>query len=302
MDVKAVLVINDRLFSGIVETGGTITFGSGKKDTVQVEGYAAKQITVINRPSGLSVKGINIDQNNVPMESVVIIDEASQSYMYFTTLIRTSLKKYKVPYRGTIKLGRNQYSNEIVIDLPFISRDHLVLKCDSGSIRVEDLDSSIGTFINGKRISIGKLTPGDELNILSLTIKYSNGELTFIGVNEDLTLKEAKDQTAESVMDESDPDKLVFHKSPRVQESLPSQPVIIANPPSKGQKYEKCLELRNVISEETVLTKLSVQEGIPQYLMLARKTPYQNLKEQFQMYTKLEELAGDEKNHIILTP
>jgi hypothetical protein len=45
-----------------------------------------------------------------------------------------------------------------------------------------------------------------------------------------------------------------------------------------------------------------VQEGIPQYLMLARKTPYQNLKEQFQMYTKLEELAGDEKNHIILTP
>jgi hypothetical protein len=36
--------------------------------------------------------------------------------------------------------------------------------------------------------------------------------------------------------------------------------------------------------------------------MLARKTPYQNLKEQFQMYTKLEELAGDEKNHIILTP
>ena len=70
----------------------------------------------------------------------------------------------------------------------------------------------------------------------------------------------------------------------------------------KGQKYEKCLELMNVISEETVLTKLSVQEGIPQYLMLARKTPYQNLKEQFQMYTKLEELAGDEKNHIILTP
>ena len=272
MDVKAVLVINDRLFSGIVETGGTITFGSGKKDTVQVEGYAAKQITVINRPSGLSVKGINIDQNNVPMESVVIIDEASQSYMYFTTLIRTSLKKYKVPYRGTIKLGRNQYSNEIVIDLPFISRDHLVLKCDSGSIRVEDLDSSIGTFINGKRISIGKLTPGDELNILSLTIKYSNGELTFIGVNEDLTLKEAKDQTAESVMDESDPDKLVFHKSPRVQESLPSQPVIIANPPSKGQKYEKGRGAGSMLLGSGAMIGASVLTGMMSPALLAARS------------------------------
>ena len=239
MKVKAVLVIDDRLYYGFVDTGGQITFGSGKKDTVKVEGYAAKEITVFNRPGGLSVKGINIDQDNVPMESVVIIDERNQSYMYFTTLVRTAIRKYQVPYRGTMKLGRSLYSNDIVINLPFISRDHLIMKCDSGSIRVEDLDSSIGTFLNGKRISIGKFNPGDELTILSLSIKYGNGELSFEGVNEDLTLRPPKDIVSESVKDESDPDRLIFHKSPRVQESLPSQPVIIANPPAKGQKYER---------------------------------------------------------------
>ena len=35
-------------------------------------------------------------------------------------------------------------------------------------------------------------------------------------------------------------------------------------------------------------------------LMLARKTPYQNLANQFPLYKQLEELASDKKNHTIL--
>ena len=71
---------------------------------------------------------------------------------------------------------------------------------------------------------------------------------------------------------------------------------------TKGQRYEKCLELMNVMAEADVLTTLSLQEQIPQYLMLARRTPYQNLSNRFPLYTQLEELASDGKNHIILTP
>ena len=51
-----------------------------------------------------------------------------------------------------------------------------------------------------------------------------------------------------------------------------------------------------------ILTKLSIRDGAPQYLMLARKSPYQNLAGQFPLYAQMEELASDEKNHIILTP
>ena len=69
-----------------------------------------------------------------------------------------------------------------------------------------------------------------------------------------------------------------------------------------GPRYEKCLELMNVIAEADVLTALSVQEEVPQYLMLARKTPYQNLAGRFPLYAQMEELAGNEKNHVILTP
>ncbi len=69
-----------------------------------------------------------------------------------------------------------------------------------------------------------------------------------------------------------------------------------------GQRYEKCLELLNVMAEKDVLTALSVQGGSPQYLMLARKSPYQDLARQFPKYAQIEELASNEKNHIILTP
>ena len=64
----------------------------------------------------------------------------------------------------------------------------------------------------------------------------------------------------------------------------------------------KCLELMNVMAEADIMTALSVQDGKPQYLMLARKSPYKPLAEQFTMYSELENLANNEKNNVILTP
>ena len=69
----------------------------------------------------------------------------------------------------------------------------------------------------------------------------------------------------------------------------------------KGKRYEKCLELMNVMAEADVMTALSVQDGEPQYLMLPRKSPYKTLIEQFTLYSELEKLANNEKNHVILT-
>ena len=69
---------------------------------------------------------------------------------------------------------------------------------------------------------------------------------------------------------------------------------------ARGQRYEKCLKLMNVMAEADILTALSVQEGVPQYLLLARRSPYRPLADQFQLYSQLECLASDEENHVIL--
>ncbi|MBR4501268.1 MAG: hypothetical protein IKP22_05195 [Clostridia bacterium] len=67
---------------------------------------------------------------------------------------------------------------------------------------------------------------------------------------------------------------------------------------TEGLRYEKCLELMNVMAEADVLTALSVQEGSPRYLLLARR--YRSLSELFPIYAQLEKLAGNENNRIML--
>ena len=69
-----------------------------------------------------------------------------------------------------------------------------------------------------------------------------------------------------------------------------------------GQRYEKCLKLMNVMAEARILTALSVQEGEPQYLLLARRSAYAPLVEQFPIYGQLEKLGANAENHIILVP
>ena len=69
---------------------------------------------------------------------------------------------------------------------------------------------------------------------------------------------------------------------------------------TEGLRYRKCLELINVMAEANVLTALSVREGRPQYLLLARRTPYRYLADLFPIYAQLEKLAGDENNRVML--
>lgn len=70
----------------------------------------------------------------------------------------------------------------------------------------------------------------------------------------------------------------------------------------KGERYEKCLELMNLMAGADMLTALSVQDGAPRYLLLARRSPYPHLSEAFPIYAQLEALACAEDNHVILTP
>ncbi len=77
---------------------------------------------------------------------------------------------------------------------------------------------------------------------------------------------------------------------------------VAINSDVKGTRYEKCIELMNGIAEADVLSSLSVQNGAAQYLLLARKTPYETLSEGFPLYAELEKLASNDNNRVILGP
>jgi hypothetical protein len=70
------------------------------------------------------------------------------------------------PVDGELILGREHPSADLVIPDPGVSRRHARLLPDKGTVILEDLGSSNGTYVNGQRISGPvELGTGDEVQI-----------------------------------------------------------------------------------------------------------------------------------------
>ena len=70
-------------------------------------------------------------------------------------------------------LGRRPY-NDIVIDNLAVSGEHAVLQMSGAEVHVEDLNSTNGTYINGKAVKKQLLQNSDTVEIGKYKIKYVN--------------------------------------------------------------------------------------------------------------------------------
>lgn len=73
------------------------------------------------------------------------------------------------PVTGPVVIGRAAEA-DISVSAEEISRRHALVKPTPDGLQVEDLGSSNGTFINGKRVQQGFLKPGDELRLDSVRL------------------------------------------------------------------------------------------------------------------------------------
>ncbi|HZY97349.1 MAG TPA: FhaA domain-containing protein [Candidatus Cybelea sp.] len=64
--------------------------------------------------------------------------------------------------QGRTRIGRGDESEIVLVD-PSVSRSHAVVEIDAAGPVVRDLDSTNGTFVNGRRITAQALRDGDEL-------------------------------------------------------------------------------------------------------------------------------------------
>jgi len=92
------------------------------------------------------------------------------------TRVRMALPKYMLrgvsgavfgkvfPVHGPVVIGRAAEA-DISVAAEEISRRHALVKPTADGLSVEDLGSSNGTYINGKRVQQGFLKPGDELRL-----------------------------------------------------------------------------------------------------------------------------------------
>jgi Protein of unknown function (DUF3662)/FHA domain len=103
-------------------------------------------------------------RDSVPLGAIAIEAAASPS-----AEAKFSLRMVKgVPpdgvysIQGTARVGRSEESEIVLVD-PSVSRQHAVVEVDAGEPFVRDLDSTNGTFVNGRRVKVSTLRDGDEL-------------------------------------------------------------------------------------------------------------------------------------------
>jgi hypothetical protein len=80
-----------------------------------------------------------------------------------------------LPVEGEVVIGRSRDADLRVID-PDTSRRHARIVCDGKSCVVHDLESTNGTWVNGKRVSTHTLRPGDRIQIGSQEIAFCEVE------------------------------------------------------------------------------------------------------------------------------
>lgn len=242
MVITAVLLQNEHLYSFALRYGQEISVGSNKKDDVQIAEFTSGQIVIKWKNNGVYVnakKAYNFEKEVVPLNTIMVLNNATKTVLYLCSETSVSEKSIKLPYNCILKFGRSD-SNDVVMKLPFVSSSHFILKNEAGNVRIEDQGSTNGLYLNGKRVNIAKMKSGDVLSILSVQITLVNGTITFANVGDKLDIKKIESQPADSASHVSANSlHLKYRRSPRTQDQLPSQDIVLANAPNKGQKYEK---------------------------------------------------------------
>lgn len=111
---------------------------------------------VTSRQTALLKISRTIDPETLPQDACLIIKDREPFY----------LKK------AIIKIGRRS-SNDVVLDDPMVSRDHIQLRADNGRFFLFDLGSTGGTKVNNYPAHNQVLKPGDVIQIGKTTLIYN---------------------------------------------------------------------------------------------------------------------------------
>jgi len=77
--------------------------------------------------------------------------------------------------RAMVVVGRHP-ACDTRLDSLRVSRHHCCMTHENGEVVVRDLGSTNGIRINGQRIEIGRMRPGDELSIAHIRYRLENGQ------------------------------------------------------------------------------------------------------------------------------
>ncbi|MDX2036344.1 MAG: FHA domain-containing protein [Isosphaeraceae bacterium] len=81
-----------------------------------------------------------------------------------------------IPLDGSMVVVGRHPQCDARLDSLRVSRHHCCMTNDNGEVVVRDLGSTNGIRINGQRVEIGRLRPGDELSIAHIRYRLESGQ------------------------------------------------------------------------------------------------------------------------------
>lgn len=108
-------------------------------------------------------------------------------------------------------VGRDE-ENKLHIDSTAVSRFHAVLFAENGEHYVQDMESTNGTFLNGKKIKKAKINPGDKVTVanVDIVVEGSTSPLDALKAPLDLTVTVDRPIPSEQTIIVKDPTQALF--------------------------------------------------------------------------------------------
>ncbi len=78
-----------------------------------------------------------------------------------------------ISHASPITIGRDKEADIQLLEDPEVSRIHTAIRYWDDIFVIRDMGSQNGTLVNGKKVDVGKLSPGDVVKIGNTEIKVS---------------------------------------------------------------------------------------------------------------------------------
>lgn len=215
MSYIARIYCDDKLYSLDLSNIEQATIGSDVSDTLRIIGCSLRKAHITFNKSGnsfvIKAKGM-YDRDNSPISSDMIsvgktysIDGDPDIYIAIHPKQADGNKAIGLDNIQEIYIGRSSQNN-VILHNKRTSSNHCKIYRTSGLLKIRDLRSSNGTYVNGKRINEKTLVDGDVINISVYELVIKNNTLTFYNVGDELefnmeSVEEKRDSGTVSMFD-----------------------------------------------------------------------------------------------------
>lgn len=245
MNYVVTILTEKYLYRVNIEGGIKYTLGSGKKDLfpmseLGIDGQLGMFFNEKKQVLKLTAKTIPLSVKEINEEArLVHICGYPKMEVSFTRDTGEYPESYAIPYECQIHIGRSK-KNDIVLNESYVSRNHLLITAEKGRIRIEDLESTYGTYLNGSPVKKAMLKSGDEIDICDLRMICKENRLYFYNLHEKPEFKYQKETNHPGMATNIVSTRKgypIYHRSPRIRESLLVDEVRLSHLPNKPQKF-----------------------------------------------------------------